>query len=118
MVTKKAQLHHSDLAIHPGEILADELEARAMTQRALAEAIGRPEQVISEIVHGKKGITAETALQLAAAFGVSAEFWMNLQTSYELTLARRSARARARKNALGGKQGATRPKARPSAANS
>lgn len=116
MATRKPQLHHSDLAIHPGEILAEELEARAMTQRALAEAIGRPEQVISEIVHGKKGITAETALQLAAAFGVSAEFWMNLQTTYELTLARRSARAGARKETLGGTKTATRPKARPSVA--
>ena len=94
MATRARQPHHSDLAIHPGEILAEELEARAMTQRALAEAIGRPEQVISEIIHGKKGITAETALQLSRVFGVSAEFWMNLQTSYALTVARRSAGAR------------------------
>lgn len=93
MVIRK-QSYHSDLVIHPGEVLAEELEARAMTQRSLAQAIGRPEQVISEIVHGKKGITAETALQLADAFGVSAEFWMNLQTSYELTLARAAQPAR------------------------
>jgi len=93
MATRARQPHRSDLAIHPGEILAEELEARSMTQRALAEAIGRPEQVISEIIHGKKGITAETALQLSRVFGVSAEFWMNLQTTYALTLARRSAGA-------------------------
>jgi addiction module HigA family antidote len=92
MVTRKRS-YHSDLAIHPGEVLAEELEARNLTQRSLAQAIGRPEQAISEIVHGKKGITAETALQLAEAFGVSAEFWMNLQTNYELTLARLAARA-------------------------
>jgi addiction module HigA family antidote len=84
----KTQPSHSDLAIHPGEFLAEELEARELTQRALAQAIGCPEQVISEIVHGKKGITAETALQLAEVFGVSAEFWMNLQMAYELTIAR------------------------------
>ena len=96
MTTRKAQLYHSDLAIHPGEVLAEELEARAMTQRALAEMIGRPEQVISEIVRGKKGITAETALQLADAFDVSAEFWMNLQTAYELTAARQAATRRRR----------------------
>lgn len=112
MATKKAQLHHSDLAIHPGEFLAEELEARAMTQRALAEAIGRPEQVISEIVRGKKGITAGTALQLSVVFGVSAEFWMNLQTAYELTMARRSALAKAGKSAFGGKKGALRPSER------
>jgi HTH-type transcriptional regulator/antitoxin HigA len=92
MVTKKMQAIHPDLAIHPGEVLAEELEARSMTQRALAQLIGRPEQTVSEIVRGKKGITAETALQLAAAFGTSAEFWMNLQSTYELTLARGAAR--------------------------
>ena len=96
MTTKKSRLYRSDLAIHPGEVLAEELEARGMTQRALAEAIGRPEQVISEIIHGKKGITAETALQLSDVFGVSAEFWMNLQTSYGLTVARQAAGAKRR----------------------
>ena len=112
MATRKAQVHHSDLAIHPGEVLAEELEARLMTQRALAESIGRPEQVISEIVHGKKGVTAETALQLSVVFGTSAEFWMNLQTAYELTLARRSTQAKAGRKAFGAKKGAVRPKVR------
>ena len=94
MATKRAQPLHSDLALHPGEVLAEELQARAMTQRTLAEAIGRPEQVVSEIIRGKKGITAETALQLAEALGVSAELWMNLQTTYELTVARLSPQSR------------------------
>jgi addiction module HigA family antidote len=94
MATETGRPHRSDLAIHPGEILAEELEARGMTQRSLAEAIGRPEQAISEIVRGKKGITAETALQLSEVFEVSAEFWMNLQTSYALTVARQAARRR------------------------
>ncbi|MEX0786979.1 MAG: HigA family addiction module antitoxin [Dehalococcoidia bacterium] len=76
------------MAIAPGEILAEELEARGMTQRELAEKMGRPAQMLSEIVRGKKAITAETALQLEEALGPSAEFWMGLQTSYELTLAR------------------------------
>jgi addiction module HigA family antidote len=97
METKKST--HSDLAIHPGEVLAEELEARSMTQRALAQTIGRPEQAVSEIVRGKKGITAETALQLAAVFDVSAEFWMNLQSTYELTIARNAARHRGRPRA-------------------
>ncbi len=99
MATKKPQLLYSDLAIHPGEVLAEELDARDMTQRALAEAISRPEQVISEICRGKKGITAETALQLAEVLGVSAEFWMNLQGSYELTLARNAASKERKKTA-------------------
>ena len=114
MATKKGRLYHSDLAIHPGEVLAEELVARAMTQRALAEAIGRPDQVINEIIHGKKGITADTALQLADAFDVSAEFWMNLQTSYELTVARQSARPRGRGKTLLGRKLTAPRKTRPS----
>ncbi len=94
MATKQSRMHHSDLAIHPGEVVAEELEARSMTQRTLAAAMGRPEQAISEIIRGKKGITPETALQLSNVFGASAEFWMNLQTTYALTMARQAAGAK------------------------
>ncbi len=76
------------MPIPPGEILAEELEARSMTQRHLAEEMGRPAQVINEIIKGKKAITPETALQLEDALGPSAEFWMGLQATYGLTLAR------------------------------
>jgi addiction module HigA family antidote len=107
MATRSKQPHRSDLAIHPGEVLADELEARSMTQRTLAEAIGRPEQAISEIIRGKKGITAETALQLSDVFGVSAEFWMNLQSTYALTLAREAAGAKRRTLSRPLRKGAT-----------
>ncbi len=85
MGTKKI---YSDLPIHPGATLADELEARAMTQRELAKAMGRPVQVVNEIVRGKRSITAETALQLEAALDTPAEVWMNLQQHYEMTKAR------------------------------
>ena len=108
MVTKKERPYHSDLPIHPGEVLAEELEARAMTQRSLARAMRRPEQVINEIVHGKKGITAETALQLSEALGISPEFWMNLQTNYALTVARQSPKARRGERAAVGKKSAVR----------
>ena len=84
----------SDLAVHPGELLAEELEVREMTQRALAEAMGRPVQVVNEIVRGKKAITAETAVQLEEALGISAHLWMNLQSAYELQLARAAHRPR------------------------
>ncbi len=70
---------YSDMAIPPGEILAEELEARSMTQRQLAEEMGRPAQVINEIIKGKKAITPATALQLEDALGPSAEFWMGLR---------------------------------------
>lgn len=63
-----------------------------MSQRALAETIGRPAQVINEIVRGKKAITAETAIQLEDALAIPAHFWLNLQSDYELTVGRRLGR--------------------------
>ena len=74
--------------IHPGEILMEEfLEPLEVSQNRLAVAIGVPPRRINEIVHGKRGITADTALRLERYFGVSAQFWLNLQTRYELDLA-------------------------------
>lgn len=77
-----------DLAIPPGELLAEELAARGMTQFQLARQMGRPLQAINEIVRGKKRITGETALQLAEALGTSPELWMRLESDYELSKAR------------------------------
>ncbi len=78
----------SDLAVPPGELLAEELETRGMTQRELADRTGRPEQKISEIISGRKRITDDTALELEKVLGIPAEFWVNLQASYQLTQAR------------------------------
>jgi len=78
----------SDLAVPPGELLAEELEARGMTQKELADRTGRPGQKISEIINGKKSITHDTALELEKVLGISAEFWVNLEASYQLTKAR------------------------------
>lgn len=69
---------------HPGEHLLDELEARGWTQTEFAEIIDRPLRLVNEIVNGKRGITPETARGLGAALGTSAEFWMNLDTAYQL----------------------------------
>jgi len=71
----------------PGEFLRDELDARNWSQIELAEVLGRPPRLISEIVSGKRAITPETAKGLAAAFGTSAQLWMNLETSYQLSKA-------------------------------
>lgn len=79
----------SDLAIHPGEFIADEIEARGLSQRELARRMGRPYQSLNLIIRGRKGLTAETALDLERALGVSAQTWLNLQTAYDLTVARR-----------------------------
>jgi addiction module antidote protein HigA len=70
-------------AFHPGEYLKEELETRGWTQKELAEMIGRPQRLINRIIAGKAGITAQTAQQLAAAFGTSAALWMNLQSQYD-----------------------------------
>ena len=78
----------SDLPIPPGEVLAEELEERGITQKELAIKMARPAQAVNEIIRAKKAITAETALGLEKALGIDASFWMNLETTYRLTLAR------------------------------
>lgn len=72
----------------PGRIIQRELDERGWTQNDLAAVMGRPAQAISEIVTGKKQITAETALELGEAFGVDAAFWSSLQSTYNLHQAR------------------------------
>ena len=71
--------------IHPGEVLlADFLEPLDVSQYRLAHSISVPPRRINEIVHGKRGVTADTALRLARFFGTSAQFWLNLQARYDL----------------------------------
>jgi addiction module HigA family antidote len=75
--------------IHPGEVLMEEyLEPLGVTQHRLAVAIGVPPRRINEIVHGKRRITADTALRMARYFGTSERFWMNLQGRYDLEVER------------------------------
>ena len=74
----------------PGHMIRREIEARGWTQKDLANIMDRPEKTVSEIVNGHKQITPETALQLAAAFGTSADLWLNLETNYQLFLARQA----------------------------
>ncbi|NET57142.1 MAG: HigA family addiction module antidote protein [Symploca sp. SIO2E6] len=76
---------------HPGEILAAEfLQPLNLTQVALAEHLDIPVQRIKEIVQGKRGITPATAWLLAGAFSTSPQFWMNLQTNYDLAVSQPS----------------------------
>lgn len=74
--------------IHPGEHLADELQELGMSARELARTIKVPTTRITDILRCRRGITGDTALRLAQYFGVSPDFWMNLQKLYELDLAR------------------------------
>ena len=71
--------------IHPGEILMEEfLEPMGISQYRLSKDISVPPRRINEIVHGKRSITADTALRLGRFFGISPQFWLNLQTRYDL----------------------------------
>ena len=74
--------------IHPGEILADELMELNKTSAELARELHVPANRISQLVAGKRAMTADTALRLERRLGISATFWMNLQKRYELDLAR------------------------------
>jgi antitoxin HigA-1 len=75
--------------IHPGEHLAEELREIGISAAALARQIDVPVNRITAIINGQRGVTADTALRLGHWFGTSPEFWLNLQTLYELRLARR-----------------------------
>jgi addiction module HigA family antidote len=75
--------------IHPGEILADEMEETGLSAKKLADLIEVPANRLYQILAGKRNMTADTALRLSRYLGTSADFWMNLQSAYELDSARR-----------------------------
>ncbi len=78
--------------IHPGEVLLEEfLVPLGISQNRLARTMGVPPRRINEIVHGKRAVTADTALRLARALGTSEQFWMGLQADYDLEEARKAA---------------------------
>ena len=75
--------------VHPGVVLSEDfLKDMEISQYRLAKGIGVPPRRINEIVHGKRAITADTALRLGKFFGMEAQFWMNLQSHYDLEVAK------------------------------
>jgi len=89
MTSKSLTTNEVLAAVHPGEILAEEFMVPLdLSANALAARVGVPGNRISMIVAGKRGVTGDTALRLAAAFGTTPEFWMNLQQAWELAEAR------------------------------
>ena len=88
-----------DIAIPPGELLGEELGARGMSQQELARRMGRPPQMINELIRGGKALTPETALGLELALGIPASFWINSESSYRLTLSRIGERERLEREA-------------------
>ena len=84
-------------AFAPGEYLRDELVARGWSQAQFARILGRPVQLVNEIINGRKRITEQTALEIGAALGTSAKVWLNLENSYRLLRAKAAVAAISRR---------------------
>ena len=89
--------HKGRPAIHPGEILADELRELGITPTELARQLAVPPNRITQIIQGRRSITGDTALRLAHWFGTDPQFWLNLQASYEIDVAVEQAGAEIKK---------------------
>ena len=85
------------ISVHPGEVLADELSERGISQVALAKHVGVLPKTINEICRGKRGISADMAMRLAQALGASPYFWLNLQKNWELSQVRKTALGKIKK---------------------
>ncbi len=97
--------------VHPGEILRDEfLKPMDLSVYALARALGISRPRLHDVVLGRRGVTTDTALRLARYFGMTPEFWINLQTRYDLDVAERTVRVRIEQE-VEPRAGAMRPKA-------
>ena len=94
MATSATERIWPDIAIPPGELLGEELEVRGMTQQELARRMGRPAQMVNELIRGKKALTPETALGLEKVLGIPAGFWTNSESSYQLIKSRLEERER------------------------
>ena len=86
--------------VHPGRILKRELKAQALSANKLALALRVPAGRISDIINEKRGVSAETALRLSQFFGNSAQFWMNLQTKYDLATVEKEKGARIKEEVI------------------
>ena len=73
--------------VHPGEILREELEELGLSAKAVADELGVPQNRISDILRGRRGVTADTALRLARYLGTTPQLWLNLQKTFELRIA-------------------------------
>lgn len=80
-------------AIHPGEVLADELAELGVTPTELARQINLPPNRVTQLIKGQRGVTGDTALPLGHWFGASAQFWLNLQSAYDIRIAEQTAGA-------------------------
>ena len=88
MLNSRGKEVHTDVSLHPGEILQDELEARDIRKSLFAEQLGVKPGHLSELLHGRRHISATTALKLEELLGISAEYWLRVQVYYDLFVAR------------------------------
>jgi addiction module HigA family antidote len=79
---------HTDVSLHPGEILQDELEARDIKKSSFAEQLGVKPGHLSELLHGRRHISAATALKLEKLLGIGAEYWLRVQVDFDLFMER------------------------------
>lgn len=79
---------HTDITLHPGEVLQDELEARDIKKSVFAEQLGMKAGHFSELLHGKRHVSAATALKLERLLGITAEYWMRVQVYHDLFMER------------------------------
>jgi addiction module HigA family antidote len=98
-------------ALHPGEVLADKLQQLGVSPTELSRLINVPPNRVTQIIHGRRGVTGDTALRLGHWFGTSAEFWLNLQIAYDIRVA--AAKAGTEIARLPVRRGATRKNAAP-----
>jgi addiction module HigA family antidote len=95
-----AEKRHSLPPIHPGQVLREDLDDAGVSMNRLARDIRVPMNRVSAIVNGKRAITADTALRLARYFGTSAQYWLNLQSAYDLRDAERESAERIKREVL------------------
>lgn len=88
IITKEIEMANKMRAIHPGEVLKGELKELNLSANGFAKALDVPANRITTILNEQRGVTADTALRLARFFGTTPDFWMNLQSSYDVKVAR------------------------------
>jgi HTH-type transcriptional regulator/antitoxin HigA len=85
---KKGKELHTSMLLHPGEIVEDELTAREIKKATFAESLGIKPSHLSELLKGKRHVSAFTAIKLEQLLGISAEYWLRVQMNYDLQIAR------------------------------
>lgn len=92
IVNSKGKEIHTDVSLHPGEVLEMELSARKIKKNEFAELLGMKAGHLSELLHGKRHVSAATAIKLEKLLGIDAEYWMRVQVYYDLFVERNKER--------------------------